>query len=125
MPSYKQWSKVPAQAREDLLEWLNFTEPSSADRARLAELYLAGNFHAWDCPTCGERVYWGEPDDWGHFQGVLQAAYASFPGCPEHYSQQLIAQQCDSCRMRCPSLSDLNLTGIGAPVVWGRTEQGD
>lgn len=79
---------------EDLIEWLNVTEPDGGDLVRLEALAKEHNFEAWDCPTCCERVYFGRPDDWAHFQGVLQADYTSYPA--GHVAQ------CDECRCHRP-----------------------
>jgi len=98
-----KWSEVSEQARTDLIEWYNVCEEDldSKDRQLLATLYGAGLFHAWNCPDCGERVYVGDPEDWEHFQGVLQADYTSYPGDPSLFTAEHIAKQCDNCRMFC------------------------
>ena len=95
------WVELDYQVQKDLVEWFNVRadDVDSQDRKRLARLYESGNFHAWDCPSCGERVYCGTPDDWSHFQGVLQVDYASFPG-PEHVTPEHRVQLCDLCRMQ-------------------------
>ena len=64
------------------------------------KLYEDQRFHAWPCPTCGERVRSGEPEDWGHFQGVLQPDFSSFPGDNEIYAEDCILRQCNDCRMK-------------------------
>jgi hypothetical protein len=69
-------------------------------------------------------VYWGEPTDWSHFQGVLQADYTSYPGNPERHNARHIAQQCDNCRMLIPAVPDLNLVGIGEPACWPEPVKG-
>ena len=115
------WSAIPQQAKTDLLEWLNVAEPDAQDRQRLARLYAAGKFHAWNCPTCGERVYYGNPGDWDHFQGVRQVDHMSYPGYPEYFAPRTISQQCDSCRMHNPLPevgSATELEGIGEPDLW-------
>ena len=95
------WNELPMQAQEDLTAWYNQAgELTGNERTRLAKLYAAGRFHAWDCPTCGERVYDGDPDDWGDFQGVLQRDLSSFPGLPEVFVDAIIGRQCDDCRCR-------------------------
>ena len=116
--THTHWNALPEQEKDDLLNWFNSTKPSQDDKRKLSALYHAGKFHAWDCPSCGERVYWGDPDEWDDFQGVRQADFTSYPGCDEYFHPRLIAQQCDSCRMNCPSLSDLNMVGIGEPSYW-------
>jgi len=75
---------------EDLIEWLNLVEPDAEDLVRLEALAKERKFQAWDCPTCGERVYFARPDDWDHFQGVCQADHTSYPA--GHVAQ------CDNCR---------------------------
>lgn len=82
------------QAADDLVEWRNSTVLDRIDLERLAQLYKAGRFRAWDCPTCDERVYEGKPADWGHFQGVRQVDYTSYPLDSR--------SQCDHCRCHCP-----------------------
>jgi hypothetical protein len=83
------WSRSEARkVANDLLTWFNSTEPSSDDAKALFHLYKAGLFDAHICP-CGTRFFVGYPDDWGSFQGVLQADFTSYPG-PWHL--------CDSCR---------------------------
>ena len=116
-----KWKELPSQAQEDLIHWYNTSEPNGQDRRRLAELYSEGKFHAWNCPSCGERVYWGEPDDWNQFQGVCQADFTSYPGS-SNVSPWLISRQCDSCRMSAPTLEDLMLVGEGAPSCWSEDE---
>jgi len=75
---------------EDLIEWLNIAEPCGEDLVRLEALAKEHKFQAWMCPTCGNRVYFGRPDDWDHFQGVCQADHTSYPS--GHVAQ------CDNCR---------------------------
>lgn len=91
------WEDLDSYVQEDLLKWLNVSEPSEDDKARLIALYNAGQFHAWNCPTCGERVQSGDPDDWEHFQGVWQPDYSYF-GDSDLYTEETISQQCDTCR---------------------------
>jgi hypothetical protein len=86
------------QLAADMVEWLNVAEPDDTDVMRLLSLAKSGRFRSWDCPMCGEigtRVYVGEPADWGHFQGVCQADYSSYPG----YGIGSDDRRCDSCRM--------------------------
>jgi hypothetical protein len=105
-----RFRELPHQVQRDLIEWYNVLESGldHEDYERLAELYHAGRFHAWHCPTCGERVRSGEPEDWGHFQGVDQPDHASYPGDPRIYTPETIAKQCDDCRMQ----GNLHLAGI-------------
>ena len=102
------WVELPEQAQADLLEWFNCSKPDSEDKMRLADLFSAGKFHAWDCPTCGDRVYHGEPEDWDHFQGVREADHMSYPGMPEVFALELIEKQCNDCRchLGCTLLND-------------------
>lgn len=111
------WMDIPVHVRHDLLEWNNETykpnpmpcgpetvnpldEPDIDPKQleRLEYLYNWGKFHAGDCPTCGTRVYFGEPTNWDHFQGVRQQDFASYPGEPEKYGEEFVRSQCDSCR---------------------------
>ena len=71
------------------------------DLRRLLVLWFEGKFRAWDCPDCGERVQAGDPDNWGHFQGVGQPDYASYPGDP---ANPLNEYYCDDCRGYCPRI---------------------
>jgi len=82
---------------EDLTEWFNQTHLDGEDLVRLEALAKEHKFQAWNCPSCGERVYYGKPDDWDHFQGVRNADYTSSPaGHVSHVSQ------CDTCRCHDP-----------------------
>jgi len=92
------WDELDGQDQEDLLAWFNVREPGAEDKERLAKLLADGLFEAWDCPECGERVYRGEPKDWGHFQGVLQVDYTSYPGNTEKYNEEYLLKMCDHCR---------------------------
>ncbi len=92
------WNSLPEQAKVDLLVWFNRVKTDIADKARLAKLYYAGRFHAWDCPTCGARVYDGDPEDWGDLQGVQQRDLVSYPGHGAIFTDEIIGRQCDLCR---------------------------
>jgi hypothetical protein len=94
----KLWDSLPKQAKDDLAEWYNVKDLTGRDKTRLAKLYYAGRFHAWDCPTCGERVYDGDPEDWGDFQGVRQVDHTSYPGRSDIFTDEVIGKQCDHCR---------------------------
>lgn len=86
------------QTAADLVAWYNRAEPDKGDVRLLVELARKGQFRSWECLTCDERVYQGSPDKWGHFQGVQQVDYASYPGGnPE---------QCDYCRCHAPMGED-------------------
>lgn len=116
------WKEVPEQAQQDMLEWLNSTKPDASDKRRLAKLYFTGKFHAWNCVECGDRVYFGNPVEWNHFQGARQADYISFPGSRD--SPRRNAMKCDHCRMHCiPTDTDLMMTGIGEPRIWADEEE--
>lgn len=97
MTTTAKWSRLPRRVRRDLRAWFNY-RPDAEDKQRLAELYEAGRFKAWNCPDCGTRVYQGDPEDWSHFQGVRQVDYISYPGRPEVFSRRHIRRQCDHCR---------------------------
>lgn len=92
------FSSLPQYVQDDLTEWYNVREPDAADKRRLVKLYAEGRFHAWHCPTCGERVRSGDPEDWGHFQGVLEPDYSSYPGDHELHTPETIVRQCVDCR---------------------------
>ena len=66
------WEFLNEETRDELLEWLNVVEPDDDDRARLAALVDAGQFHFYSCAECGDVVRYAYPDDWKHFQGVCQ-----------------------------------------------------
>lgn len=115
------WRDLSEQVQEDLVAWFNVVDPDDEDKERLAELFEANRFWAWDCPECRERVYWAEPDSWDKFQGVLQADYTSYPGRGSQVRQ--ISQMCDDCRMKvvlnCKlNAGDLNLVSAGEPPCW-------
>lgn len=115
------WADLPEQAQRDLQDWF-YIRPQYVDDddlESLANLYYAGKFHAWNCPTCGERVFWGSPDDWGNFQGVRQADFTSYPGS-DTTSDWVRSRQCDHCRLHdVPQPpGSLQLVGIGGPDCW-------
>lgn len=82
----------PGQLAEDLVEWFNATEIDEDNLAALFLLAIRQQFQSWGCPVCGERVFEGQPDDWGNFQGALQNDRTSFPG---HGPDD---RRCDHCR---------------------------
>ena len=105
------WNELPTQAQEDLTEWCNQAgELTGNERTQLAKLYAAGRFHAWDCPTCGDRVYAGDPKDWGDYQGVRQRDLTSYPGWAEVFTREIIDKQCDDCRCRLNPAPPANIT---------------
>lgn len=77
---------------QDLIDWFNTAQPDQDEISRLARLQQDGKFQAWDCPQCDERVYEGQPDDWSHFQGVVQNDRTSYPGTGSD------DRRCDHCR---------------------------
>ena len=98
---YKEdfFTNLPSQVQDDLIKWYNVRKEdlTFADKQRLLRLYNKGCFQAWNCPECGERVFNGTPDNYDHFQGVLNQDF-SFFGNPEKYTQEYIESCCDSCR---------------------------
>ena len=87
--------------KKDLVEWLNAAEPTDDDKKRLLDLYKAGKFQAWGCEECKEkRVFWGDPDDYDHFQGCLNQDFSYF-GNAEKFTEEYINAMCDSCRCHC------------------------
>jgi len=111
------WGKLQEDTKRDLRTWFN-SEPDYADMTCLSRLYLTGRFKAWDCPECGERVYWGSPINWDNFQGVCQADYTSYPGDLEKYTPEYNEQMCDSVDYNTPEVRTLvaELTSIGYNV---------
>lgn len=93
-----EWVKLPEEVKADLLDWFDVSNPEAEDLARLAELYASGRFRAWNCPSCDERVYEGNPESWEHFQGVCQLDYTSYPGDAEKFTAKYLAKLCDLCR---------------------------
>jgi hypothetical protein len=120
----RTWKQLNEQEQNDLLTWYNLSETDAADRRKLAALLGNGQFHAWDCPLCGERVYYGNPDNWDDYQGVCQADYCSYPGCTDYYTARLVSQMCDQCRMNSPAVKDTNETGAGEPACWEPEAEG-
>jgi hypothetical protein len=115
------WDALSELVQEDLANWYN-VELDNETKERLANLYNNGKFHAWNCPTCGQRVYWGNPSWWGDYQGVMQADYTSYPGDKDLYSSRIVSQQCDDCRSL-PEVISLDLVGKGEPDCW--VDEGD
>ena len=113
-----KWEELTNREQEDLREWYNQRDLVGHERRLLADLFIQGKFHAWNCPTCGERCYWGDPDDWGDFQGVRQLDFTSYPGQPEHYTDWITSRQCDDCRMRLVTHHDLEVVGDGSAGCW-------
>jgi hypothetical protein len=71
----KTWEEIPEDDQKLLIEWYNVVEEQidDNDRAKLAKLYFAGQFHHWNCPECGEPIIYGEPSNWDDFQGVHES----------------------------------------------------
>jgi len=92
MKNYENWDDLPEQVLNDLEEWYNHTVLGEEDYDLLFELFNKGQFHAWDCTSCGERCFNAEPDNWENFQGVNQIDYVSYP----YYAPGW----CDDCRER-------------------------
>ncbi len=88
------FAKIKPENQDALIGWYNvrIEDIDADDLERLAELWNAKQFRWWECPTCGEEVYEGEPEDWGHFQGVQQNDRASYPGIRPR------DKRCDHCR---------------------------
>ena len=97
----KTWQELDTQDQADLTAWFNVCNPTEEDYERLAELFDAGRFSAWDC-QCGRRCYKGDPTNWNHFQGVCQVDYCSYPGNAEKYTLDHLMKLCDDCRMESP-----------------------
>lgn len=92
------FSKLEDQTKKDLIDWLNHLEPTREEMWELARLYNEGKFSAWDCPECNDRVFFGTPDNWEDYQGVMQADYVSYPGNNKKYQEKYLQQLCDDCR---------------------------
>ena len=113
-----KWSELSVQVKHDLEQWYN-SRPDKEEKEMLAELFLAGRFWAWNCPVCGDRVYWGDPEDWDDYQGVCQADYVSYSGIVEKGSKETMVQCCDNCRCHVFDFTKhLNLIGDGTPPCW-------
>ena len=99
------WKDLEQQQKDDLIAWFNFREQDldRHDKATLAKLFFDGRFEAWDCPSCGDRIYRGDPEDWGSFQGVRQVDYVSYPGDETVFQPDYIIQLCDYCRCHGPT----------------------
>ena len=96
------WGKLSDLVKQDLETWYNCTEISYSIKTEMARMYFRGDFKAWNCPLCGERVYFGEPRDWGDFQGVRQADYVSYPGDDSAFTPEFLETLCDDCRAKTP-----------------------
>lgn len=96
------WNDLSEQVKDDLTEWYNVRADNltQADKNRLAALYGKGQFHAWDCPMCGDRVFHGEPDNWDNFQGVCEVDYTSYPGDDDVFAAEYLEKLCDDCRSK-------------------------
>lgn len=117
----RTWDDLTSQEQEDLTDW-NHSEPDDEDRARLVALLDRGDFAAWNCPLCENRVYFADLDDddaeWDHFQGVLQADFCSYPGDLTIWTEDFNSRLCDNCRAHPPGYGvDLHVTGT-PPFTW-------
>jgi hypothetical protein len=92
------WDGIEVDRQTDLLAWFNSTKPDAEDKQLLAELHYKGRFAAWNCPICGERCYFGDPDDWGPHQGANQVDYTSYPGEAFVFTTKMLRVMCDTCR---------------------------
>jgi len=92
------FQELSQQIQDDLIEWYNTANPSKDDLALLLNLYLDGQFRAWECENCGDRVYEGNPDNWDDFQGVLNQDFCYF-GNKDKYTGDYLDALCDGCRM--------------------------
>lgn len=100
------WNNIPKLAQDDLLTWCNTSSPTKHQFRLLTNMYFSGNFHAWDCPTCGRRVYDGDPDDyndperncWYDFPRARQVDRNNLPGRPTVFTKEIIDKQCNHCR---------------------------
>ena len=113
-----------------LRAWYNIraSDMTQEDNERLAKLFLDGRFHAWHCPRCKTWVYFGtiHADEWGDFQGVIQADYTSYPGDEETQSVRQRIMLCDDCRMKWPPIrlrnertsADVGLIGRESTAPW-------
>jgi hypothetical protein len=93
----EEFNDLPEQIQNDLLEWYNVREPDYVDKRRLLVLYLSGNFKAWSCEGCGDRVFDGTPDSWDSFQGTKNRDFCYF-GNRNKYQSEYLDALCDSCR---------------------------
>ncbi len=111
------WCEIPYDIQQDLVDWYNqrglltysdtdlddtgegFVDEDDEIRNKLAKLYGEGKFHSWHCPSCHEKVYNGQPDNWDDFQSVLEQDFASYPGQPDELNADIVSKQCDECRL--------------------------
>jgi hypothetical protein len=63
------WHQIDSLTQDDLITWYNIRDVDARDKRLLARLYTKGQFLAYDCAHCGERVRQGQPEDWRDFQG--------------------------------------------------------
>jgi len=94
----KSWKDLPDAVQEDLRMWFNSADLTKHDKVILFRLYKSGQFRAWDCPGCGDRVYEGNPRNYDEFQGVLNQDFSFFGDYNKH-TQKYITACCDSCRL--------------------------
>jgi hypothetical protein len=88
---------LPEIVQEDLITWFNLQDQSETDRESLFNLYMNNKFKAWNCPECGERVYYGNPASWDNFQGVLNQDWSYF-GNRDKFTEEYLEAMCDVCR---------------------------
>lgn len=93
------WEELPAETKNDLTAWFNQAgELDIGQMTMLAALAAKGQFRAWDCPECGNRVYEANPDSWFNFQGTEQVDYTSYPGDERKFTPEYLLAMCDACR---------------------------
>jgi hypothetical protein len=113
------WWHLKSDVQADLLVWFNSAAPDRSDLRMLEKLYRDGRFWAWDCPTCGERCYWADPENPEEFQGVIQQDYVSHPVLRRwFYSPLTYSMQCDTCRAHPEASPALSRVGRGKPPCW-------
>lgn len=95
----KDFNDLPNRIKVDLLYWFNQRDVSPDEEQMLYELYKEGRFKSWDCPKCGDRCCYGEPENWDNFQGVSGCDYVSYPGDSDVFTPAFLHSLCDTCRM--------------------------
>lgn len=76
---------------------------------KMVKFYNENKFQFWNCPQCGEMVFYCEVDDWSLFQGVRNIDYNYQPGYPDCkvFSQKHLNHLCDDCRLHPEALNEL------------------
>lgn len=94
------FNDLPEQVKTDLIDWIGFEINEDKEAMEeLLNLYLNGEFKAWDCPWCGNRVYDG--NDYfliGLPHSSNNNDYVTYPGNTDIYQDEFLKALCDECR---------------------------